>query len=204
MEEIRNKDTLQYLFSLPITKVRNYFSVSNVFDKITLNGDWAEFGTGMGNYAEIICDNLPKDTRLHLFDWFKGLPEDWTDGRGNVINKKGDYKGEPSKRVTEHPNVIVHRGLFEETLPIFVESQENNLAFINIDCDLYSSTKTVLDNINEFIKPGTIIHFDEYYNYVGWELHEFKAFMEYVYKFNREFEYLVKTQMQQVILRILK
>jgi len=30
------------------------------------------------------------------------------------------------------------------------------------------------------IVPGTIILFDEYFNYPNWERHEFKAFQEFV------------------------
>ena len=35
-------------------------------------------------------------------------------------------------------------GLFEDELPAFLARTEEQIAFLHVDCDLYSSTKTVL------------------------------------------------------------
>ena len=35
-------------------------------------------------------------------------------------------------------------GLFEDELPGFLARNEEQIAFLHVDCDLYSSTKTVL------------------------------------------------------------
>ncbi len=51
---------------------------------------------------------------------------------------------------------------------------------LNVDCDLYSSTQLIFQQLKVRIVPGTIIVFDEYYNYPGWEMCEFRAFQEYV------------------------
>ena len=40
-------------------------------------------------------------------------------------------------------------------------------AIIYIDCDLYESTRDVLNFIKHFVQDGTIICFDDYYNYRG-------------------------------------
>ena len=61
---------------------------------------------------------------------------------------------------------------------------------VSSDCDLYSSTKTVFDNIYDRIVPNTVIQFDEYYNYPGWRNHEFKAFQEFCKKYSVEYEYI--------------
>ena len=52
------------------------------------------------------------------------------------------------------------------------------LSLVHIDCDLYSSTKTIFANLKDRIVPGTVIVFDEYWNYPGWRDHEFRAFEE--------------------------
>lgn len=44
--------------------------------------------------------------------------------------------------------------------------------------------------INVVNKKGTIIAFDEYMNYPGWQDDEFKAFQEYVKEHNVHYEYL--------------
>lgn len=61
---------------------------------------------------------------------------------------------------------------------------------MHIDCDLYNSTKTIFDNLAPRIKSGTIIVFDEYFNYPNWQQHEYKAFQEFVEDNNIKYEYI--------------
>ena len=51
---------------------------------------------------------------------------------------------------------------------------------IHIDCDLYSSTRTVLTLLRGRMVPGTLLVFDELFNYPGYEQHEIKAFYEFL------------------------
>ena len=53
---------------------------------------------------------------------------------------------------------------------------EKASSFLHIDSDLYSSARTVLFLLHEQIVSGTIIEFDEYFNYPNWKQHEYKAF----------------------------
>ena len=55
---------------------------------------------------------------------------------------------------------------------------------------LYSSAKTVLDQLRGKIVPGTVIVFDEYFNYPGWQQHEYRAFMEFTEMHRIRFEYI--------------
>ena len=76
------------------------------------------------------------------------------------------------------------------------------VAFIHIDCDLYSSTTHDLRrSLADRMVPGTIILFDEYFNYPNWEEHEFKAFQEFVTERNIAYRYLAFAR-QQVAVRI--
>lgn len=59
-----------------------------------------------------------------------------------------------------------------------------------MDCDPYSSTKTIFDFLGDRIKVGTVILFDEYLNYPGWRMHEHKAFTEFVQQRKVKFSYL--------------
>jgi len=47
------------------------------------------------------------------------------------------------------------------------------MTFIHIDCDLYSST--IFDLWGNKIVEGTILVFDEYFNYPGWLHGEIKT-----------------------------
>jgi hypothetical protein len=54
------------------------------------------------------------------------------------------------------------------------------------------------------IGPGTVIVFDEYLNYPGWQEGEHKAFMEFIAETKLQFAYVayIRTAMQ-VVVRIL-
>jgi hypothetical protein len=64
------------------------------------------------------------------------------------------------------------------------------VSFVNIDCDLYSSTRTVLRALSNRIVEGTTLYFDEMIGYKGWEQHEYRAFNEFVAENGRSFRYL--------------
>jgi hypothetical protein len=109
--------------------------------------------------------------RVYGFDSFEGLPEDWRSGF-----VKGAFAGDLPP---VPPNAVLIKGWFEKTLPEFLGKQQGPVAFLHIDCDLYSSTKTIFDLLAPRIVRGTVIVFDEYFNYPGWQQHEHKAFEEF-------------------------
>jgi predicted O-methyltransferase YrrM len=140
-----------------------------------------EFGVFSGSSINHIASlaNQP----VYGFDSFEGLPEQWRDNIG-----KGYFKVAALPKVKS--NVTLIKGWFNETLPPFVESHKEPIGFIHIDCDLYSSTKTVFDVLAQRIQPGCVIVFDEYFNYPGWEEGEFKAFQEFIRKSGLDYEYI--------------
>lgn len=138
------------------------------------NGMIMEFGVASGGSINKIARNT--DRIVYGFDSFEGLPEDWRPGIG-----KGTFKcGVPE--VENNVKLII--GLFADTLPKFLEQNNEKVAFIHIDCDLYSSTKIVFDNLKNRIIDGTIIAFDEIRNYSDFENHEIKAFIELLQETN--------------------
>ena len=108
---------------------------------------------------------------VHGFDSFEGLPEAW----GN--EDKGSYSAFGQLPLVPD-NVRLHRGWFEDSIPRFLRAEAGPIRFINIDCDLYSSTKTIFDLMAPRFVPGTVILFDEYLGYPTWQEDEFKAFHE--------------------------
>jgi len=74
---------------------------------------------------------------------------------------------------------------------------------LHIDCDLSSSTKTILDLLQDRIKDGAIIVFDEFFNYPGWEQHKYKAFHEFASIHGFSYEYVAaKPRHQQVAVKV--
>lgn len=139
---------------------------------VTVTGLWLEFGVFFGRSINILASLYSGD--IHGFDSFQGLPEDWKAGE-----PKGSYS--TGGRVPEvAQNVKLHQGWFDQTLPAFLQHCSEPVAFVHIDCDLYSSTQTVLTLLATRFVPGTVLVFDDFYGYDGFENHEFKAFFELV------------------------
>lgn len=162
-----------------------------------VDGLFAEFGVAEGGTIKKAALAWPNYT-WHGFDSFQGLPEDW---RTDVVNlTKGGYACDVPNNLPS--NVILHVGMFEETIPSFAENWDEDISFANIDCDLYSSTKTIFKYLGHKIKPGTILRFDEMRGYPGWKDHEWKAFREFLYERDLDCEYLSRETMEQVTVRI--
>jgi hypothetical protein len=154
-----------------------------------------EFGVASGKTINFISQLFPDHT-IYGFDSFEGLPENWRDGFA-----KGAFKKDAPPKVRS--NVRLIQGHFRDSLEPFLEKHPQGASFMHIDCDLYSSTKTVLENFHSRIKTGTIIVFDEYFNYPGWQEGEYKAFAEYIEKSAFSFEYIGYCRYhQQVALKI--
>jgi hypothetical protein len=145
------------------------------------NGLWLEFGVYKGNTIKHIAGKTKSP--VYGFDSFNGNPEDW-----RSEYKKGAFA---LKKLPRFPqNIKIEKGYFEDSIPQFIKRNSKPIAFMHIDCDLYSSTKTILDLLGEQLICGSILVFDEFFNYPGWKQHEFKAFMEFVENGKRTFEYL--------------
>lgn len=150
------------------------------------NGLFLEFGVYKAESINILSKLKPNKI-FHGFDTFTGLPEEWDMGHKKI--RAGHFALEKIPIVEK--NVILHKGLFEDTLPEWIKKYKEKISFINIDCDLYSSTKTVLEYLNPQIVKDTIIRFDDLLPsplspYPKWIEGEWKALKEWIEKFNRE------------------
>lgn len=156
------------------------------------HGLFCEFGVYSGSTINFIAARLKKV--IYGFDSFEGLPEDWQPGV-----QKGTFRMDRLPRVRK--NVRLIQGWFQDTLPAFVRDHDEPCSFLHIDCDLYSSTKTVFEAFGDRIDKGTVIVFDEYFNYPGWRAGEFLAFQELISARRFQFEYLGYAD-EQVAVRI--
>lgn len=143
-----------------------------------------EFGVATGSTLRIIADVVAADRTVAGFDVFTGLPQTW---------RTGFPAGEFAQQPPDIPGATVIAGLFEDTLPTFLAETDEPIAFMHVDCDLYSSTKTVLDLTRERLAPETVLVFDEFFNYPGWQQHEYRAWTEFLQQTGRTFEYLAYT-----------
>ncbi len=159
-----------------------------------IEGSILEFGVFRGKSINLIASNTKQN--VYGFDSFLGLPEDWSGSNHYVSKKHFDLKGTLPK-CKENVNLI--KGWFKDTIPIFLNENKENVKLMHIDCDLYSSTYFVLESFRNNFVPGSLIVFDEFYNFHGWKNHEYKALIDFKNKYNVNYEYIGFTDRRMLI-----
>lgn len=154
--------------------------LSYALEQVTLKGLFLEFGVASGLTINHLARRITE--RIHGFDSFQGLPEDWRTGY-----ERGHFS---QKTPIVEKNVVLHVGWFGETLPHFVQEHSEPVAFLHVDCDLYSSTKEIFRQLDDRVTVGSVIVFDEYFNHPTWREDEFKAFHEFISDKNLNYEYI--------------
>lgn len=163
-----SKTTLEYAISLINTK-----------SSLIL-----EFGVFSGYSLQVIANNT-EDTTIIGFDTFTGLPEDWRDGNGKLVGScsKGRFTTNGIvPKITGKNQPLFYKGLFTDTIPKFLDEHNSRISLIHIDCDLYQSTKDVLNLLHhKIIQDKPLLVFDEwFYNHsLKYKDHEQKAFIEW-------------------------
>lgn len=119
--------------------------------------------------------------KVHLFDSFAGFPE-LSEHDGNM--KAGGWKaGDTACSLADvklnmrnrwmipDELLVYHEGWFADTIPEAIGRPEpfintigalNRIAVLRIDCDLYESTKTVMQHLYPLVSPGGIVICDDW------------------------------------------
>jgi predicted O-methyltransferase YrrM len=155
-----------------------------------------EFGVFAGRSLRVIAE-LRKGKDVYGFDSFEGLPEVY---RPHV--REGAFAVAQPPDVDGAEFVV---GWFQDTLPGFLETHPGPVDFVHIDGDLYSSAVTVLEHVGPRLQPGSVLVFDEFFNYPGWQKHEFRAWQEYLQRTGAEVVYEAYTvDNEQVVVRVVQ
>jgi Macrocin-O-methyltransferase (TylF) len=149
-------------------------------DRSKSEGLVIELGVRYAISTRHIATRVPE---VHGFDSFEGLPESWHILPAGVYSTHGEPPDVPA-------NVKFHVGVFADTLPAFFGEHSGQLRFINVDCDLYSSTKCALTAAGDRIAAGTVLVFDEYLINDRWREDEYKALQEFVDERKLRYEYI--------------
>ena len=167
------KNPLDYIFEREKVKLDN-------------NSLLLEFGVYNGHTINYIS----KKTNLTVygFDSFEGLPESWDRKDMTFIKGAFSTNGQLPK---VNNNVTLIKGWFNETLQKFIDKNNKPIKFIHIDCDIYSSTKTIFDTLLYKIGNDCIIVFDELVNYEGFDRDgELRAFYEFIKENKIKYRYI--------------
>lgn len=198
-------DTLEYSFHHPFSTLKRRSHLSTVefiedncpravacrsprklaslaLQNLRKSGLILEFGVFRGDSLNYIAKKMPQ-RELHGFDSFEGLPEAWVNNPKGAFNVDGELPKVPS-------NVKLWKGYFEDALPEWVKTHDQPIAMIHIDCDLNSSTDTVFRVLADRIEPGTVLLFDDYFNFPGWKRDGHAVFTQFVERFGWEVDYI--------------
>jgi len=126
-----------------------------------MEGDMAEVGVYEGGTARVICGQKG-NKHLRLFDTFEGLPE------GSSIEEQRIYPKRPykcslesvQKYLADFENIFYYKGMFPESASSI--DPELKYCFVNMDVDLYESTRACLEYFYPRMHPGGIMLSHDY------------------------------------------
>lgn len=145
-----------------------------------LRGDYFEFGSHSARTFRLAwraSHRHPEfaDTRFRLFDSFQGLPAPsgvdvhpkWR--AGGLAFSVADLIRSAELEEIPRERYDVVEGFYEDSLTPELAASLGDVraGIVYVDCDLYESTKTVLEWIVPFLQSGTIICFDDWFTFDG-------------------------------------
>jgi len=143
-----------------------------------IRGDYLEFGLYRGR---TFCHAYRmkrrygrRDMLLWGFDSFQGLPQ-IEDHRDNVWSSDQFSCSEAELRRILRRDGLTNQeyrlvsGYYEESLDSRAHEKLDGrtAAIVYVDCDLYESTRVVLNFVARYLGNGTVVCFDDYYCYKG-------------------------------------
>jgi len=142
-------------------------------------GDYLEFGVYRGRsfvYAYKQAQRFNLKMHFYAFDSFQGLPQVKGHDKEYSQLRQGDYACDETsfKKILAENNVdldavTITPGFYDMTLNQKTKETLNikRAAIVWIDCDIYESTRPVLDFITDYLTTGSIIAFDDWLLFCG-------------------------------------
>jgi hypothetical protein len=175
----------------------------SIFKAVEANSDltnnlFLEFGVYNGESINYFSNILKRyNKKIYGFDSFYGLEEDWITTEYHEI-ATFSLKGKIPK---VNDNVFIIQGKVQDTFEDFIiKNKSSKISFMHLDMDTYLPTKFILEKAKPLLTKGSVILFDEFYGYPGWQNQEYKAFNEIFSK--NQFEYFAFAT-RQVAVRII-
>lgn len=180
----------RYLF---FESARYYLQVNRI------SGVYAEFGSFGGNTFRMSLNTLGlygkpnKIDHFYSFDSFKGMPEPegidkqkiWRVGMSSISEENFLKMMKKDKK-----RISTIKGFFEQSLKVFKFPYNTKIALAYVDCDYYSSTKTVLEFLTSYLSHGMILAFDDWDCYFADNKRgQRKAFYEWSKKINKNYSF---------------
>ena len=147
-----------------------YYTLRQCFDDVIGN-----FGFTMSETDRTVTASIFGKMRFFAFDSFEGLPAVvHSDSSG--FFEKGQFSASLAEfksnlTVSKFPSDrgVIVSGWYDRTLTraLCDEHHLTRAAIVHIDCDLYESTRVVLEFIAPLLVDGTILIFDDWFHFNG-------------------------------------
>lgn len=139
-------------------------------------GNFVECGVAGGGTSGLLASVIKHTgvaTKLFCCDSFSGMPPATEHDRHGSIDAEASGWGSgtcsaPESSLTNlcdelFTQDIIHivKGYFEDTLPKAKDSMQD-IAFLHMDGDWYSSTMAILENLYDQLVPGAFVQIDDY------------------------------------------
>jgi hypothetical protein len=160
-------------------KLGTLYELARQLEKDNTRGNFVECGVYNGSTAGIIAHVAKDNSQRHiwLFDSFEGLPEP---GEKDVVTyeveepEKGRYAGSEDKAKEllfkllrlDKSRIHLVKGWFNDTLP---RTETGSIALLHLDCDLYESVKSCLEELYDNVVQNGCIVIDDYTHWKGCE-----------------------------------
>jgi Macrocin-O-methyltransferase (TylF) len=162
--------------------INSFYRMDHIYDVLKefrkINGKFSilEFGVAGGvSFTKHLFAtkylNMSDRVMVYGFDTFEGMPEVVDNKNKDLIGNDdwvtGEFKGDFEKLNTycesKYTNFQLYKGLFEDSLsPAVLENLDTyQPILVWVDCDYYTSTKSVFEKILPKIPNGCLIYFDE-------------------------------------------
>ncbi len=141
-----------------------------------ISGDYAEFGSHGATTFALAHGEISRwkaKRKLWAFDSFSGLPDQQSEAdyhpgwkMGKMATSQADFAELCRKRGIPDEAYRMVAGYYDDTLAGKADNDPDlpsDIALAYIDCDLHSSTRTVLEFLVPRLKHGMIIAFDDYF-----------------------------------------
>jgi Macrocin-O-methyltransferase (TylF) len=173
-EQFRKKNLLQATQS-PIWRLERdviWPQMANLLQRDRITGDLVEFGVyGGGSFRRLIEIFRPLGVinRYYGFDSFLGLPKSEIERDHPLFWNEGLFADTSKEKVLRYladglgtlDQIELVEGWFSKTLPA-MRDRISRIAFVRVDCDLYSSTCDVFTFLSDRLVDGAIIYFDDW------------------------------------------
>jgi O-methyltransferase len=151
------------------------------YSRKKITGIVVECGVWKGGMIAAIAKVVGNKHVYHLFDSFEGLPtvkeidgekaKQWqqnTSSKFYYDNCKSTINEvEKSMRKSGISEYTIHKGWFDNTIPVFSENLRNPIAILRLDCDWYDSVYLCMKHLFPFVSKNGIIIIDDYYMWDG-------------------------------------